>query len=182
MKKLGFLVAAAFLLLISQPALSAVIDLQISDTDILVGDSFELAVMVDGEDIGEELLAFGFDVSILGGSYFTYDGYDVGSGFDDFSAGFNNVAGVAFPGIIEDDVLIATLHFTAIAEGTDIVEIFGPGGGGFSGLVYEFSLFEILEQTTITVNDAGTAVPEPATCLLFGIGLMGLCRSRRAFV
>ena len=83
--------------------------LNLLDTYITLGESFDIEVMADGDGIGQELLAFGFDVDTPG-SILSYTGYDIESGFNDDSDPFNpdNVAGSVFTGISEDDVLLAS--------------------------------------------------------------------------
>lgn len=153
--------------------------LEVLDSDITVGEVFDVLVWVDGDSIGEELLAFGFDVSMDTGTFFSYDSYTLGAGFDDASFGPGNVAGSAFPGIGTDDVLIATLSFTALAAGTDVLNAPGIYDGTFSGLYYEISGYDIIASTPITVGSA--PVPEPTTILLAGSGLVGLAGFRRRF-
>ncbi len=38
------------------------VSMNVLDSNILIGESFDVEVWVDGDNIGEELLAFGFDV------------------------------------------------------------------------------------------------------------------------
>lgn len=107
--------------------------LNLLDSNIEIGETFDVEVWVDGDSITEALLAFGFDVSIDDGSYFSYDGYVIESGFDDASnpLNLNNVAGSVFTGITDDDVLLATLSFTAFVAGTDTLNILGLYDGFF---------------------------------------------------
>jgi hypothetical protein len=161
------------------PASAVMIDLDVLDTDIMAGETFSVEVLVNGQGIGEDLLAFGFDVKPTGGSI-SYLGYTIASGFTDFSDPFNpaNVSGAAFPGVSDDDVLLATLAFNADAAGSDVVSIEGLFDGLFYGLIYEITGEDILAAADINVSET-VAMPEPYTLALMGIGLAGIGCARR---
>ena len=142
---------------------------------VIVGDTFDVEVTIDGNGIGQELLAFGFDVFDGSGTTFAYNSYTVDPGFMDTSFGINNVSGMAFTGIPENDVLITTLHFTALAVGSDTLSTIGLYDGAFSGLFYEIDGHDIVAELDIDVNP----IPEPGTMLLLGSGLIGLAGYRK---
>ncbi len=149
-----------------------------SDSNIVVGETFDVEVWVNSEGIGEELLSFGFDVDTPK-TYFTYTGYTIGINFSDFSSGTNNVAGAAWTGITDNDVLLATLSFNAAAEGSDALTVFGDylNTTNFYGLWYETSGFDINATTNITINP----VPVPCTILLLCAGLPVIAAFRKRF-
>lgn len=157
--------------------------LTVLDDDITVGENFEVEVWVDGDSIGEGLVAFGFDVNNYSSSLYSYDSYQVGTDFFDFSdpSNANNVSGgyadIEPPST--DNILLATLSLTALANGTGSLDVEGLFDGFFYGLYYEGldSNYDVSSETQIVI--AAQSVPEPATVLLLGMGFAGLVASKR---
>jgi len=178
MNRYHMLVALLLVLIVPLPAEAVLVRLDVSDTEISVGENFTVSVLVDGEGIGEELLGFGFDVAAPG-AVAAYLGHTVSALFDDFSDPIdpNNVTGLAFPGVADDEVLLAALSFSAIAAGTDTLSVLGLFDGLFFGLFYDTSGIDINASADITVRAA--AVPEPGSVFLLSTGLFALLVLKR---
>ena len=180
-------VMAAMLSAVSAQALPYT-ELALLDSYIEVGESFDVNVVgvadgLTGDPDYDEWLGFAFQVFTPATPLFSWDGYTVGSAFDDdtgfFPPGLGYVAGSAFPGAVDESLVLATLHFTALSEGTGNLTVFGSSGVD-QGMGFWFNgFYDISKYTAITVNAASTAVPEPATMLLLGTGLIGLAARRR---
>jgi hypothetical protein len=145
-----------------------------------VGDSFGVEVFAQGSFDWGDLTGFGFDVDPFGQlSNISFNSYTIGPGFDDWGSG-SFVSGVfdpfSFPPNAGQNVLLATLSFTALSIGTDTLQIEGifsiPSN---SGLFYENRNESIEGHTNISV------VPAPATILLLSSGLLGLAGIKRKF-
>ncbi|MHA1279955.1 MAG: PEP-CTERM sorting domain-containing protein [Candidatus Helarchaeota archaeon] len=162
--------------------------LEPSSTDILVGDTFDISVIVDGvTDFDpmwgfDEIISFGFDVNTV--SEITYNGATVGPDFNDDSSFFpdTDVAGSAFPGVIGNGILLASLSFTSLSEGNfslGIISELSDMNEGLNSWVY--GPIDLTNSINIDVASAAAPVPEPGTILLFGTGLAGLVGFRKKF-
>lgn len=178
---LCFLVAA-FILYSQAYALDIIFDL--SDPDIMVGESFDVEVVANNVFVGldpfEEVLAFGFDIV---NSDSTIVGFNppatVEPPFMDDSGFFpdTDVAGSTFPGITPpiNSFPLATLNFTALAPGIVTLGIFSDVSDPNEGLVY----FLQGNQDISSTFNLNVPIPEPGTILLLGLGLFGLMGFQR---
>ena len=157
------------------------------DLSITAGETFDVEVRVDGvTDVDpifgpDELLAFGFDVVYDPG--FTYNGATVWATYDDSSLfPYTDVAGSYFPGVSGDDILLATLSFTAPSTAgfysLGIFSDLGDPNEGLHTLLYP----QIDMSTGIDIEVSGSTpapVPEPGTLLLVAMGGAGIGIWRR---
>lgn len=171
-------------------AYAVVIELDPSQTEIGQGDVFSIDVVANGVfeglDLLDEVLAFGFDVTVSDASVVRLLGATVASPFDDDSGLFpdTDVAGSAFPGIANDGasdrLLLATLIFESLTKGVTSVGIQSDLSDFNEGLIY-FLSSPVDISTSMLVT-----VPEPASYwLLFAAlaaGLAGRARRVRALV
>lgn len=163
------------------------VNLSLSDSNIVVGDTFTLDVFAtDVTDIDpflgqDEILSFGFDV-IFNSTEFTFNGATVDAPFFDDSMLFPNsdVAGSIFPGMSGDSVSLASLSFTANTSGnfslgilSDLLDL----NEGLSSWIY--GPLDMTQSLNVNVNP----VPEPATLLLFSASLasLGIFRKRTKY-
>lgn len=162
-----------FLFFAASTSAAPVLTLSLASNTVMAGEDFNVDVLASGIGAGDQLLGFGFDVFNGPGS--TYQGASVGLDFNDISASFPNteVAGSAFPPIYGDDILLASLTFTA--GGIAGTWSLGVAGDTLSsplseGLITELNAYDFLESTNVTVE----VVPLPAAAWLFISALGGL--------
>lgn len=186
MKKVIFLGILVFCALFIAPILYAtpIVSFEYSP-DISVGNRFEISVTVDGvlDDpfFGGDLMAFGFDLE-FDSLEFDYLGTAVENPFYDDSILFldTDVAGSAMPAVGGDDILLATMSFTALTDGDLTISIISDLFDPNEGLI---TLIDgVIDMTTdleIHVSENLNSAPEPSTFILLSFGLLGLSRLRR---
>ena len=185
MKKVTFLGVLVFCSLFIAPILYAtpIVSFEYSP-DISVGDTFEISVTVDGvlDDplFGGDLIAFGFDFD-FDSLEFDYLGTVVESPFYDDSTLFpdTDVAGSAMPAVGGDDILLATMSFTALTDGDLTISIISDLFDLNEGLILIDRVIDMTTDLEIHVSKNLNSVPEPSTFILLSFGLLGILRLRR---
>ena len=183
-KRLGAALFAAAIFWVTQPA-HALFDLYIEPvaSDIQVGDTVDVDVLLDATGTGFDIIGFGvdllFDSSILG-----VDSAAVNTVlFDGFSNVVETPGRLAFDGLTLGashtglDILLASVTFSGDAVGLSALTFDFPDLGTLDGLLRPIPpggavAPDIVRTASINV----TSVPLPATLALMLLGLVSLRR------
>ncbi|MGE3540936.1 MAG: PEP-CTERM sorting domain-containing protein [Candidatus Tectimicrobiota bacterium] len=166
------------------PAQALSIHLLPSARSLLVGQTFTVDIVLTelraGRDPADEVLAFGLN-TILSAPIVQLLDTTLAPPFvapamplDD-----TDIAGLAFPGLRSDPLLLATLTLQALSPGMTTLEtLTDPDLNLNHGLFFALSPDPVALNASLALT---VVTPEPATLLLLGSSLLGLlaCRWRR---
>jgi len=165
---------------------ATVVSFNISNTDIQINETFSVDVLVSGVDSFDEVIAFGFDLTL--DPTWSLGLVTIGSSFDfDDSTLFPNtdVAGSVDPfnfGPNGDNIVLASLQLSATKAGDFNLGInsnlFDFNEGLY--LLSSFNAVDISHNQQIAINSPVSTVPVPGALLLFISGMLSLLGYKRA--
>ena len=141
------------------------------DSVVYPSDSFSVNLVAD---IPDPVLGFGIDLS-FDSTILSLDTCTIGPSWSPVPSPLKNPKGLAFPSPVSgDDVLLATLNFTALKlQQTNLIASYTPGD-----FTEGFPLAPPAPPGSFAdvnfVNGSVSVVPIPPTVLLLGSGLAGL--------
>ena len=181
------LLLAVLLAPLASPAAAATISFS---TPGVVSGGFDVIVSATdvfaGRAPDDLLISFGFNVTVSDPTKVSFTGADAGPDFDAVTSqpGTNVFAAASGFGIafgVAEPLILATLHFSALAPGGANIIITTDLANLFHGLQFVNEPFaEAIDGTVPVTVATPTAVPEPTTLVLSGIGLIALAARRRA--
>ncbi len=165
------------LLCITGTARSASVELVLPDAPVNLGSAFDVQVIAHSDSDSDLILAFGFD-AYFDTEHFLFLGASVSNEFKDTSANFTDtdVAGIAFPPVSSDSVLLAILTFQPIQEGTGWLGIYSDLRDKNEGL-FTYDL-EQLQSNVLDISSTSeveiSTIPIPSTLILIITGFIGI--------
>ena len=158
-------------------ARSASVELVLPDAPVNLGSAFDVQVIAHSDSDSDLILAFGFD-AYFDTEHFLFLGASVSNEFKDTSANFTDtdVAGIAFPPVSSDSVLLAILTFQPIQEGTGWLGIYSDLRDKNEGL-FTYDL-EQLQSNVLDISSTSeveiSTIPIPSTLILIITGFIGI--------